>query len=136
MTTNVSGTCNEAADLLEVQGWTVGANGWGLVAPTESEPLCVEGAIAAALGRHFLGLSKCPAYIAVAEHIGVRSLWRWNDGLIYQQRGNPFPDFTPESREWATEQVIATLRAVAVIHAAREESEQTATVEAVQAVSR
>ncbi len=42
---NISDTCNAAADLIEVRGWTTGIKGWR---DGEGGPLCLEGALAAA----------------------------------------------------------------------------------------
>jgi hypothetical protein len=122
-----SDVLNKAADLIEERGWVKG-EGWVTDLTPDGAPLCLEGGIQAALGmrvksdtgddRKFAPLLQCPAYRAVStyldrEHAGVepcevgftgQPLYWWND-----------------ERETADE-VIATLRAVAVIEAAREEA--------------
>jgi hypothetical protein len=120
---NTSEVLNTAADLLEERGWRPGD--WGGPGST----LCLEGGILAALGiDHFRALNQadtmsvfefwaCPAYRAVADHLGMdvsltkgrqpaEPLWQWNDG---------------KGRTAA--EVIEVLRACAVIEAAREEQD-------------
>lgn len=111
---------NRAADLIEERGWAQGG-GWFYGGDEyATSPLCLEGGIMAALGLHFDtgetdDFEECPAYVAVRSYLGAACrnavlgvedarLWAWNDTVA-------------ESGE----QVIATLRAVAVIEAAREQ---------------
>lgn len=123
---NTSDVLNRAADLIEERRWEKG-DGW----PSESRerrgaPLCLEGGIAAAMGLVFPenvagpaydGFRTCPAYAAVRSYLGwEETLWRWND----------------KSARTAAE-VIETLRACAVIEAAKEaarESELNASADA------
>jgi hypothetical protein len=108
-----SDVLNKAADLIEERGWLQGIHGLGT-----DRGLCMEGGILAALGRSrddcaFRGSQyggRCPVYNAVMEHLGradytEKPLWRWND-----------------AEERTADEVIATLRAVAVIESAREEA--------------
>lgn len=117
---------NKAADEIEKRGWMKGA-GWivtrGSKASPDDAPVCLEGGIMAALGmritvpegadvtdEHFEPLWTCPAYLAVLRHIDGDErplrLYYWNDHSVR-----------------TAEQVIATLRATAVIEAARENAE-------------
>ena len=111
---NTSEVLNTAADLIEEHGWTQGHEGWR----GHDSGLCLEGALAAALGLgaragERLAVYACPAYAAVADYLDLQpmpkiapvrdSLWGWND----------------RQNRTATE-VIATLRAAAVIEAAKE----------------
>lgn len=108
-----SETLNLAADLIEKHGWTQGPKGW----PGHIEhrgTLCLEGGILAALGKSWADpdvtavLAECPAFQAVSRHLWPIALpWLYNDS--YQR---------------TAEEVIATLRAVAVIEAANEDAEQ------------
>lgn len=134
---NISDTCNAAADLIEVRGWRSGG-GWKAALLGEGA-LCLEGALMAAVGdRRFPSASTCPSYAAVADYLNEESLWIWNDELKFSE-DHPFFCTSPESHAWAAAKVIATLRAVAVIHAAREDattaehSDQRASAEAVSA---
>lgn len=113
-TVSTSEVLNKAADLIEERGWTTGGGGWE---DKEGSGLCLEGGILAAAGfgtqeytaPQFLG---CPAYIAVKSYLGLddsQALYEWNDGTY---------DFSGESR--SAEDVIATLRATALIESARE----------------
>jgi hypothetical protein len=113
---------NKAADQIQERGWKSGA-GWvvtrGSEASPDDAPLCLEGGIMAALGmritvpegddvtdEHFEPLWKCPAYLAVQRYIDTDDprLYYWNDR----------PHRTAD-------EVIAALRATAVIEAAREQ---------------
>lgn len=113
-----SETLNKAADLIEERGWRVGPGGWGY----GGTPLCLEGGIIAALGFKGFGdvelrldeFFTCPAYRAVSDYLGldpsltpagtpVNPLYRFND---------------KKGRTQA--EVIATLRAAALIEAAKE----------------
>lgn len=124
---------HRAADLIEERGWTSGSLGW--YEGNDAAPLCIEGGIMAALGVRFgwahdennqpieswpdddtptKGASdiirECPAYAAVQEYLGLNEdfdLYRWNDGWGGGAR--------------TKEQVIETLRTVAVIEAAKED---------------
>lgn len=125
---NISTTLNTAADLIRDKGWGQGSATW-----YGRGGLCVEGAIGAAMGVNVNNYSgnhmspkdlnfECPAGLAVREYLGPRikdgraqhftteELWlsHWNDAT-----GR------------TAEEVIEVLRAVAVIHEAREEAELT-----------
>jgi hypothetical protein len=112
----------KAADAVEREGWRTGHGGWG-----GEGGLCLEGAIAAAAGIEWgvnvetgkplppiFAVNRCPAGQAVREYLGLgaldshpttgNALWRWNDA--------------PHRNAI---EVIATLRAAAVIEAAREQ---------------
>lgn len=114
----VSETLNTAADLLQERGWVGRGDGWDWHG--SGGPVCLEGAIYAALGRpaHWLGggwtskeINDCPAGEAVRRHIETAdALWHFND-----------------TRRTAAE-VIEVLRAAAVIEEAREN--ESAAVEA------
>lgn len=109
-TLSTSEVLNKAADLIEEHGWTKG-QGW----TDTGKGLCLEGGIAAALGIEtnfaaphdeddYTQFAACPAYRAVKDYLGYRAdLWNWND-----------------RRAESAEDVIATLRATALIEAARE----------------
>lgn len=88
----VSEVLDLAADLIEARGWTTGSAGWRV----QSGALCIEGAIAAAMGlsidaQHdpdeveLAQLHACPAYFAVLNYLGDTegklpiNLWYWND---------------------------------------------------------
>jgi hypothetical protein len=121
---------NRAADLIEQRGWNIGEWYRG----DDSAPLCTEGAIQAAIGTtDFIYAGNCPAYQAVADYLGQRNLFIWNDRLPHAWR---YPEDAPErkwkgfvggSRESAMEHgrltVIATLRSAALIEAAKENAE-------------
>lgn len=111
---NTSEVLNRAADLIEKRGW---GGDWYA---TENEPVCVEGALLAAIGmkpddRWALDegdrpvFYSCPAYLAVTEYLGdvlfprVDPLWVWNDDSDRTQA-----------------EVIEVLRAAAVIEQAKE----------------
>lgn len=126
---NTSDVLNKAADLIERRGW-VGEGGRGWLGEDVGDPLCIEGAIDAAMeggarafGGFTSGPNACPAGRAVREYLELGAfasvteshcLFQWNDEARY--------DAT--SGEWVpartAEQVIATLRAAAVIEAAKE----------------
>jgi len=114
--TTVSETLYKAADLIERRGWTRGF--WNT--DKDDAPLCLEGGIAAAMGvvledeagriieSDYDSLLACPAYQAVRSYLGDRlrpnsSLFTWNDSPARKSTD-----------------VIETLRAAAVIEAARE----------------
>lgn len=117
---NVSDTLNLAADLIEERGWARGEEGWSV--PTDDGgrsndgPLCLEGAIAAAMGKvaNIGGgdgiwpdeINTCSAGAAVRAYLAWHpSIWLcgWND----------------QSDRTATE-VVEVLRATALIESARE----------------
>lgn len=118
---------NKAADLIEERGWATGGDSWYF--GDDDQPLCIEGGIMAALGLVFGAANEgepastdqlyaCPAYQAVHEYLGLRpgqSLYQWNDswdlndGTVRQHR--------------TKEEVIETLRTVAVLEAAKEDVE-------------
>lgn len=97
---------NRAADLIEERGWARGS-GWPEPGRPEDAPLCLEGAIQAAMGVTFGFGFQCPAYEAVATYLQMRpstmGLFIWND-----------------QRAGSADRVIATLRAAALIEAAKE----------------
>lgn len=119
-TPTTSETLNLAADLLQERGWTTGNK--GMVAT--GDPLCLMGAIGAAAGLAtrvadvladsfgsgaapvypYAAVMDCPAARAVTAYLDEFELWMWND------------DQTDVA------EVIATLRAVALIEAAREDA--------------
>lgn len=110
----ISEACNRAADFIQVHGWGRGALTW---TADNGSGVCLEGALAAVLGvSRFSGeedawlpfnteeLRRCPAYQAVSDHLdGEEQLWWWND-----------------HQAQSAEHVVGVLRAVAVIHEARE----------------
>ena len=116
---NTSDVLNKAADEIERRGWTAkGTDGWVGFAAADG-PVCMEGGIMAALGVSWhetvlVELWQCPAYQAVETYLhgaaeregGVPAspLWRFNDA----------------TGRTASE-VVATLRAVALIEAAKEQ---------------
>jgi hypothetical protein len=108
---------DRAADLIEERGWTKGAGGW------QGDRLCIEGAIHAAAGMKTHPVidwpltNLCPAGLALRDHLSL--------GAFTHER-RPWPDLTgsPLSR-WndnaeSAGEVIAALRAAAVIEEARE----------------
>ncbi len=117
---------NLAADLIEERGWATGVESWA----QSGQGLCIEGGVIAAAGLNpaeAIGhIHTCPAYRAVMEHIGEANivlppdvdreyglrLWMWND------------EVNPETGDYlrTAAEVIATLRAVALIEAAREDA--------------
>lgn len=122
---NASEVLNKAADLVETRGWTVDAKGWpGYVGSTEdaaTSPVCIEGAIIAALGLDasvedvISGVDLCPAGLAVREYLNIGQhgyMFMWND--------------TPGR---TAAEVIEVLRAAAVIEAAKESAVSPAPVE-------
>lgn len=109
----VSETLNKAADLIQRDGWTQGDEGWFR---KQGQPLCLEGAIQAALGiRPYdtddddeleAWFGPCPSKQAVRDYLEhERALYRWND-----QQGR------------TQEEVVAVLRAAAAIEAVKEET--------------
>lgn len=111
----VSEVLHIAADRIQAQGWTRGTQGW-----VASGELCVEGALAAALGVDGYALANnreqgypefqaCPAYKAVQSYLGLTEnspyrgdLWAWNDDQFNGHR------------------VVEVLRAAAEVEAAKE----------------
>lgn len=124
---------NAAADLIQQRGWDKGS-GWPMSDDDHDGPLCLEGGIMAAMGLHmdvhaetneeYASFATCPAYRAVQEYLDLNPiqvdpvtynildgdvLWEWNDDL---------------RTVWtAKSKVIKTLRAAALVQAAREEAE-------------
>lgn len=125
---NTSDVLYRAADLIEERGWKRG-EGW-VIEGREGAALCLEGGIMAAQGLSFPRIAdggiaetsdvwrtlwSCPSYVAVAEYLDsdltpdatsgrpTDPLFWWNDG------------------QKSVETVIATLRAAAVIEAAKEQ---------------
>jgi hypothetical protein len=121
---------NKAADLIEERGWRPGG-GWRGTA--EKGALCLEGGIQAAMGVEVGPGYRCPAYDAVAAYIDSAALWIWNDRLPYPWPINPDADpaagrrYPGGSRKAALllagERVVATLRATALIEAAKENAD-------------
>ena len=116
MNTNLptSAVLDLAADAVQSRGWTSGPDGW-----LRSGPVCLEGAIMAALGGVGTAeLRACPAYGAVQRYLGLddvegsirSSLWAWNDAL-------------PGSVEYAQARVIEVLRAAAAVERVREHTD-------------
>jgi hypothetical protein len=117
---------NKAADLIEERGWGTGGDTWYF--GDDEAPLCIEGGMMAAMGLVFGAaegdepgatdvLYACPAYRAVHEYLGLdenRPLYSWNDSWDTKLDGS-----TENSR--TKEEVIETLRTVAVIEAAKED---------------
>lgn len=83
---------HKAADLIEERGWGTGSETWGYV--DFASPLCIEGAIGAAMGKVVnvpgddgiwpQDIQTCPAGKAVSEFLGERRrstgwLCHWND---------------------------------------------------------
>ena len=130
-TVATSEVLNRAADLIEERGWACG-KGWS----AEGGPLCIEGAIAAALGAdgHAIRTTNtCPAGAAVREYLELGEytatkggLWYWNDELRWDRELG-----TVVTVRTANE-VVEVLRATAVIEAAREQ--ETVTLPAVEAL--
>lgn len=114
---------NTAADLILERGWRQGPGGWDGYVPEDSR-LCLEGGIMAALGMPeerrgalYGEVVECPAYAAVARYLDKPTrpgnsteteradwVWHWNDAIGRTDT-----------------EVIAVLRAAALIEAAREE---------------
>lgn len=127
---NTSEVLNRAADLIEERGWTKG-RGW----VDDGGPLCLEGGIAAALGVEFTVAWRCPAYAAVREYLAPRTdkaPFIWNDRLAYDyineaiSRREGWRDMaatTAEGEAYAKGEVIAVLRAAALVEAAKENNE-------------
>jgi hypothetical protein len=125
MPISTSEVLNTAADLIERRGWSTGT-GWTEM--DDDGPLCIQGAIGAAMGQVNAVGFRCPAYDAVAEYLGLESgLFIWNDNLRFARSESGWPSWVGGSRESATEhgrtQVLATLRAAALIEAAKENSD-------------
>ncbi len=124
---------NRAADLIEERGWTKG-EGWH---HENGGPLCLEGGILAAIGGsveqgdHYI----CPAYKAVRDYLSTRTTslpFIWNDNLAhdyvnaaidahdYSAGGFDLVAARAAAHEYAKTEVIATLRAAALIEDAKE----------------
>jgi hypothetical protein len=127
----------KAADLIEERGWTEGV-GWR---HEDGGPLCLEGGILAAIGGSFDKGDHygCPAYEAVRAYLGGPP-FMWNDDLANRRvsaaiaagecRMENLTEVRAEAKEWAKNEVIATLRAAAVIEAAKENSDTRTSVTA------
>lgn len=124
---NVSETLNLAADVLQTRGWTSidgewDESPWG--GGDNTGPVCIEGAIGAALGIDMRGSDSrvvvCPAYAAMHEYVRDRVL------EVFPQYGDThFPLFTyNDSVAESGEEVIEALRACAVIEEAKERAAQ------------
>lgn len=119
---NVSDTLNKAADLIQERGW-VGTGGKGWEA-NEGTPLCIEGAIQAALGMPggiaVTQVNTCSAGSAVREYLELGEFeWHKTDALFMWNDRARYVDGELTSVRTA-EEVIEVLRATAVIEAARE----------------
>jgi hypothetical protein len=117
-TVATSEVLNRAADLIEERGW---AHGRGWTDGGTGEPLCVEGAIGAALGvgEEFTKVWGCPAAHAVKDYLGIElPLFLWNDKLRIDFWG---AGGMAEAEVLAKRHVVEVLRAAAVIEAAREQ---------------
>ena len=136
---NTSDVLNRAADLIEERGWTGNGSGWS--DPGESGPLCLEGGIAAALGVQFSRAWSCPAFKAVEAYLSDRTDLRpfqWNDRQYHDRvllaiRAHDFSTgmfdmdaARVQAQEGGAVEVIATLRAAAVIEAAKETADEPA----------
>lgn len=116
---------NKAADLIEERGWGTGGDTWYF--GDDEAPLCIEGGMMAAMGLVFGQLEgesatdtlyACPAYNAVKDYLGLdedATLYQWNDSWE-----SKYGDMVHSRTK---EEVIETLRTVAVIEAAREDVE-------------
>ena len=124
-----SETLYKAADLIERKGWGRGSATWH-----GGGGLCVEGAIAAALGRRvMIGEDaitpdelnyECPAGLAVREFLGAERIGVSTGGKAkWLCHWNDRPDRTAS-------EVIEVLRATALIEAAKENTEAKVTVAA------
>ena len=123
-----SETLNTAADLIERKGWGQGAETWF---NKTGSGLCVEGAIAAALGRPMVegpdAMSpdelnfECPAGLAVREFLGGERLGMDPDTWLCNWNDRPAT---------TASDVIEVLRATALIEAAKENTEAKVTVAA------
>lgn len=123
---NTSDVLNKAADLIEERGWTAGS-GWTDL-QTSNGPVCIQGAVAAAMGYdNGVGRMGCPAGQAVMSYLGLKmGLFSWNDNLLWNNSSclQGYVGGTEETATaFAAEQAIATLRACAVIEAARENTD-------------
>lgn len=117
---------DKAADLIEERGWATGGDSWYF--GDDEAPLCIEGGMMAAMGLVFGStdgesatdtLYACPAYNAVKDYLGLgeeSALYQWNDSWEAKYEGG-----TENLR--TKEEIIETLRTVAVIEAAKEDIE-------------
>lgn len=115
-----------AADLIEERGWGTGS--W-----VTSGPLCLEGAIAAARGITNPDRSlenRCPAYYAVRGYLN-ETPFTWNDRLKhtlareYIEAGD-LVTWGARAQAEGQVQVVAVLRAAALLQEARERVEVSA----------
>jgi hypothetical protein len=120
---NTSDTLNLAADLIEERGWAKGSAAWYGI----ETGLCLEGAVGIAADLPACGIRPlsediniCPAGQAVREYLELRPWREFNDGLW------SWNDRTVRTKE----QVIATLRATALMVAARESADELTEVSA------
>lgn len=115
-----------AADIIQQRGWMNidgdwQHNPWGSGAASTA-PLCIEGAIGAALGMDLTtgsnrALTKCPAYRAVHEYVRDRVVERFPHFTVSE----PFPLFTfNDSVAESADEVIEVLRAAAEVERLKE----------------
>ena len=97
---------NKAADLLRERGW-IGEGGQGWEGESD-DPLCIEGAIRAAMGPEIgyyggftTGPNNCPAGQAVRDYLELgewsigKGLFTWNDEqVVVVTRKNMVPSLT------------------------------------------
>lgn len=114
---------DRAADMIQERGWTYGPSGWEGHGDPEQTGLCLEGGIAAAVGisldseadQH--ALVSCPAYEAVWNYLETDTTWECFHDRLYDWN---------DTADRSAEDVIAVLRATALIEAAKENSEVSA----------
>lgn len=113
---------NRAADLIEQRGW-----GQGSWKRSGNDPLCIEGAIGAAMGDEDSTIPYCNATVAVRNYLGAAP-FMWNDDLFHNRVMELIgsrPEITRAEAEVRAQaegraKVIEVLRATAVIEAAKE----------------
>lgn len=112
-----------AADLIQERGWTTvrDSDPWGI----EGGPLCLEGAVFAAVGLNVNALplesqgiaERCPAFAAVHEYL--------SEGDYYPSPHAMWRPYTYNDTKGRTaEDVIAVLRAAAAVERVKESAEQ------------
>lgn len=129
----VSEVLDLAADVVEQRGWITGV--WNNT--REDAPVCIEGAIAAALGiEEDLGsqagtgpyqeFETCPAYRAVQEYLEFEEvdspLYFWNDAVVSPAVWEDGEEVSPVVLAHSQQEVVETLRAAAAVERAKEES--------------